>query len=50
MLCLNPAFCVSGLSRYNHHPNFCIRFVCYLKLPAFRRPSGCFMQTQTFLR
>ncbi len=21
MLCLNPAFCVSGLSRYNHHPN-----------------------------
>ena len=21
LLCLNPAFCVSGLSRYNHHPN-----------------------------
>ncbi len=21
MLCLNPAFCLSGLSRYNHHPN-----------------------------
>lgn len=21
LLCLNPAFCLSGLSRYNHHPN-----------------------------
>ena len=50
LLCLNPAFCVSGLSRYNHHPNFCIRFICYLKQSAFRRPFGCFMQTQTLLR
>ena len=26
LLCLNPAFCLSGLSRYNHHPKYCTRF------------------------
>ena len=26
LLCLNPAFCLSGLSRYNHHPKYCTCF------------------------
>ena len=27
LLCLNPAFCVSGFGRYNHHPNFCMTYL-----------------------